>query len=161
MNNNNELLYGQCVHGNNIASCTKCHQKPKQSRLRKKTELYGQCSVHGKNIALCEECQKNFDEITKAVKIEDLLALLSEHGGSIINADELEPMDIEQARATGRMFVDENLAAYVWEPGIDEFPTTKESVAFFLKWFPLNIPLPEKLKDPSFLFKRKDEDDNN
>jgi hypothetical protein len=86
------------------------------------------------------------------VTIETLLELLALHGGKIVSTASLTPEWIEQARASGRMYVDNNSLGFVWEPDIKQFPETVEEVEWFEKWYPLPVELPEKLKDPSFLF---------
>ena len=85
-------------------------------------------------------------------EIKKLLELLAKYGGSIVSTASLDVMQINQARASGRMHIDENSLGYVWEPDIKLIPTTVEEVKFFEKWYPLEIELPESLKDPSFLW---------
>ena len=85
--------------------------------------------------------------------IKHLLDLLALHGGKIVSTASLTPEAINQARASGRMYVDEHSLGYVWEPEINRFPETAEEVEQFEKWYPLPVELPEHLKDPSFLFK--------
>ena len=92
------------------------------------------------------------------VTIENLLELLALHGGKIVSTAGMDVQFINQAKASNRMFVDENLLGFVWEPDfygggkLFMIPETEEEVAWFDKWFPLNFELPEKLKNPSFLF---------
>lgn len=80
-------------------------------------------------------------------KIENLLELLSLHGGSIVSTASLKPNEINQARASNRMYVDENSLGYVWMPKFEMFPETIDEVKWFEKWFPLNEELPDELKN--------------
>lgn len=86
------------------------------------------------------------------VKIEELLSLLALHGGKIVSTASINPFDIKQAEASGRMYVDENSLGFVWEPDIKWFPKTTKEIKFMEKWYPLNYELPDSLKDPSFLW---------
>lgn len=85
-------------------------------------------------------------------KIETLLELLAQHGGEIVCTASLNVEQINQARASGRMYVDANGIGFVWEPNLKRMPETDEEVEFFEKWYPLEVELPESLKDPSFLW---------
>ena len=81
-----------------------------------------------------------------AADMKGLLSLLAEHGGSIISSNDLHPDLIAQARASNRMYVDENSLGYVWEPpfaGI--FPMTKNEVELFERCYPIEVELPEDL----------------
>ena len=84
--------------------------------------------------------------------ITTLLEYLAQYGGRIVSTNSLSIEDIEQARAGGRMYVDDNSLGYVWEPEIKQFPETTEEVELFEKWYPLP---PKNLKDIDFfkLFK--------
>ena len=86
------------------------------------------------------------------VKIETLLELLAQYKGSIVSTASLDVEQINQAKASGRMYVDENSLGYVWEPDIKRIPQTDEEVKFFERWYPLEVELPESLKDASFLW---------
>ena len=97
------------------------------------------------------------DETNTDNSIKRLLELLAQHGGKIVSTAALSPEWIEQARASGRIYVDENSLGYVWEPNIDRFPETEEEVEWFEKWYPLPVEMPEHLKDPSFLFNKEQE----
>lgn len=88
---------------------------------------------------------------SKPQTLKTLLELLSLHGGEIVCTASLKPDQIEQARASGRMYVDENGIGYAWEPNIMMVPTTDEEVKFFEKWYPLDVEMPEKFKDPNFI----------
>jgi hypothetical protein len=72
------------------------------------------------------------------ITIENLLELLAMHGGTIVSTSSLRPFDIEQARASNRMYVDSNSLGFVWLPKLDKFPETAEEVELFDKWYPLN-----------------------
>lgn len=89
--------------------------------------------------------------------IRPLLELLAAHGGTIVSTASMHPEWIDQARASGRMYVDDNSLGYVWEPDIKDFPETPEEVEWFEKWYPLKVSLPEHLKNHFFLFKNKSE----
>lgn len=85
--------------------------------------------------------------------MEELFKLLAKHGGSIVSSNDLHPDLINQARASNRMWVDENSLGYVWEPKFARlFPTTDEEVEMFEWCYPIKPELPDKLKDVSFLF---------
>lgn len=81
-----------------------------------------------------------------------LFEFLAEHGGSIVSSNDLSPDWIEQARASGRMWVDENSLGYIWEPDIKLLPTTEKEVEEFDRWYPLPIKLPKELDDPELFF---------
>lgn len=87
------------------------------------------------------------------VKIENLLELLAKHGGSIISSNDLHSDLIAQARASNRMYVDENSLGYIWEPPFaGRFPVTEEEVEMFEWCYPIEVELPESLKNCDFLF---------
>lgn len=71
------------------------------------------------------------------IKIENLLELLIAHGGKIVSSNNLSPEGIEQARASGRMYVDSFGYGFIWEPCIMKFPETVNEVEEFEKWYPL------------------------
>jgi hypothetical protein len=92
----------------------------------------------------------------KTVTIEVLLEHLAKYGGHIVSTNSLQPMWIEQARASNRMYVDDFGYGYVWEPVFKNgMPTTPEEVELFEQWYPLDVELPEELKTPDWLFKAK------
>ena len=66
-----------------------------------------------------------------------LFELLATHGGKIVTTANLSTDEINQAVATDRMYVDDNSVGYVWIPDISTFPTTKQELNFFNKWYPL------------------------
>lgn len=86
-------------------------------------------------------------------EITELFDYLAQHGGEIVCTSSLSTYDIEQARASGRMFVREDSLGFVWMPPSD-IPTTEEAVENFDKWFPLEYPLPPEIDNPDFLFKK-------
>lgn len=88
-------------------------------------------------------------------EITPLLEFLAQYGGKIVSTGSLEPEWINQARASGRLYVDESSLGYVWEPDIKQFPETEREVEWLERWYPLPVELPEHLKKPDFLFKRK------
>lgn len=85
--------------------------------------------------------------------IETLLNLLSLHGGEIVCTSSLDEDDIKQAKTSGRMYVDDNGIGFVWEPKIMRMPETDEELAFFEKWYPIQVELPDKFKSPDFIKK--------
>jgi hypothetical protein len=89
--------------------------------------------------------------------IKILLDLLAENGGEIVCTAALDVQDINQARASERMYVDENGIGFVWMPKFERMPQTVEEVKFFEKWWPLDVEMPEELKNPEWLFKALDE----
>lgn len=94
----------------------------------------------------------------RVVTKDDLFKLLAEYGGTIESTGKMDEMNIKQARASGRMYVDQYGLGYVWMPGDfsnGAFPETVEEVELFEKWFPLEVELPEEMKDPNWLFTRK------
>lgn len=78
--------------------------------------------------------------------INDLLSMLAEHGGKIISSNDLHPDLIAQARASNRMYVDENSLGYVWEPPFaGRFPMTENEVELFERCYPIEPELPADL----------------
>jgi hypothetical protein len=87
---------------------------------------------------------------------EYLFELLVTHGGEIVSSNDLSADDIAQARASDRMYVDENSLGYVWQPPFKNgIPTTEEEVGQFEKWFPLPIKLPKELETCEWLFEKR------
>lgn len=87
--------------------------------------------------------------------IESLLELLALHGGSIVSTASLNQNEINQARAGGRMYVDNNSLGFVWIPELKMFPDTVKGVELFEKWYPLEEELPDYLKNNDWIHKRK------
>lgn len=79
--------------------------------------------------------------------IKDLLKLLAYHKGTIVSTASLNTEDINQARASNRMYIDDGHLGYVWMPELDRLPETDEEVEQFEKWYPLHIEMPEDLKN--------------
>ena len=81
--------------------------------------------------------------------INNLFKLLAEYKGMIVSSSSLKSEEINQARASGRMYIDENSLGYVWIPDSDitNFPDTIERVKLFERWYPLNIEMPDSLKN--------------
>lgn len=109
-------------------------------------EVYGHCP-HGENMVTCSQCNPREITFEKIITIETLLEFLSLHGGEIVSTSSLDTNSINQARASGRMYVDENSLGYVWIPDINKLPETDEEVMFFEKWYPLDVEMPEELKN--------------
>jgi len=86
--------------------------------------------------------------------MKKLFDYLIEYGGQIISSNDLSPEWINQARASDRMWVDENGLGFIWEPDIKRMPETVEEVEIFEKWYPLEVELPDSLKNPDWLFER-------
>lgn len=86
--------------------------------------------------------------------MKKLFDFLIKYGGEIVSSNSLTTDDINQARASERMYVDENSYGFIWMPPVEKFPETEDEVSLFEKWFPLSIELPEHLKDVSVLFDR-------
>lgn len=79
--------------------------------------------------------------------IEKLFSLLARYGGKIISSNDLHTDLIAQARAAKRMFVDDNCLGYIWEPAFaGRFPMTEKEVEMFEWCYPLDVELPENLK---------------
>lgn len=74
--------------------------------------------------------------------IYKLVEYLSKHGGSIVSSNDLNPDLINQAKASNRMWVDDNSLGYVWEPPIaGKFPETPEDVEMFEWCYPIPVEL--------------------
>lgn len=94
-----------------------------------------------------EEKGNDVNHVLAVVTINSLLELLAMYGGKIVSTNSLDVDDINQARASNRMYVDENFLGYVWMPNIKDFPTTEEEVIFFEKWYPLEIEVPKEVTE--------------
>ncbi|MES2379729.1 MAG: hypothetical protein V4538_01720 [Bacteroidota bacterium] len=80
-----------------------------------------------------------------------LLQYLAQHGGKIVSSNSLDADLIAQAQASNRMYVDENSLGYVWEPPVaDKFPVTVDEVKMYEWCYPLEVHLPEHLKNLTF-----------
>lgn len=89
------------------------------------------------------------------ITMRDLLNLLAAHKGSIVSTASLSVEDIEQAKASKRMFVDNNSLGYVWQPDFLKLPETPEEVEQFEKWYPLDVKLPKELESCEWLFTKR------
>lgn len=77
-----------------------------------------------------------------------LTDLLVKHGGKIVSSNSLSAEWIAQARASNRMYVDNNSLGYIWEPEFKNgMPETVEEVELFEWCYPLETKLPESLKE--------------
>jgi hypothetical protein len=80
--------------------------------------------------------------------MKNLFELLSKHGGKIVSTNDLNTDEINQARASNRMYVDEDSLGYVWIPAFHgRFPVTVPEVEMFEWCYPLDVELPESLKE--------------
>lgn len=78
--------------------------------------------------------------------INNLLDLPSLHGGWIVSTASLSEFEIIQARASNRMFVRDDSLGFVWVPDIKRIPETETEVKFLEQWYPVEVALPESLK---------------
>jgi len=77
--------------------------------------------------------------------MEKLLELLATHGGKIVSTNDLNPDEINQARASNRMYVDEDSLGYVWLPAFHgRFPVTVSEVEMFEWCYPLEVEIPKE-----------------
>lgn len=84
--------------------------------------------------------------------MKKLLELLKNEGGAIRSSNEFNSYHINQARASNRMWVDEDGFGFIWYPPFGLLlPTTPEEMAEWerleKKYFPLpdDRPIPERL----------------
>ena len=86
--------------------------------------------------------------------VQPLLDFLTQYGGKIVSSNDMHPLLIEQARASNRMYVDENSLGYIWEPPFaGRFPETERELEMFEWCYPLEAELPEELKDSYWIDK--------
>lgn len=79
--------------------------------------------------------------------MKELFDFLAKYGGKIVSTNDLNELEINQARASNRMYVDEDSLGYVWLPAFHgKFPETVTEVEIFEWCYPLEIELPENLK---------------
>ena len=72
--------------------------------------------------------------------MRELFEYLALYGGRIVSSNDLPSELIAQARASNRMYVDENSLGYVWEPSFaGRCPETGEEVRMFEWCYPLPI----------------------
>lgn len=86
-------------------------------------------------------------------QLQKLLNFLAEYKGCIVSTASLSVYEINQAKASGRIYVDENSLGYVWQPDMNKFPETEEEVELFERWYPLDVDLPEEINNPELFFK--------
>jgi hypothetical protein len=98
----------------------------------------------------------NYLKKNKMTTIKELLELLAKHKGTILSTASLKSNEINQARASNRMYVDENSLGYVWMPEFKKFPETIEEVKQFEEWFPLDEELSDELKTLDWFHKLKE-----
>ena len=83
----------------------------------------------------------------KDVTSEMLFYFLKVNGGSIVSSNSLSTYEINQARASNRMFVDDDGFGFIWLPSFkDRMPTTPDEVEMFEVCYPLPVDLPDDLK---------------
>lgn len=87
------------------------------------------------------------NSVNMVVTVNSLLELLAMYGGKIVSTNSLDVHDINQARDSNRMYVDENFLGYVWIPNIKSFPINEEEIDFFEKWYPLDIEVPKEVTE--------------
>lgn len=112
---------------------------------------------HDLEFERCANCNNGWNPKRPMPSIQELLDLLAKFGGQIVSTASLPIEFINQARWAGRMHVTEEGLGFVWEPPMTRIPQTDREVEMFEKWNSLSHPIPESLKDPSFLFNRKSE----
>lgn len=99
--------------------------------------------------------------MSETVTIETLLNFLAQHGGTIVSSASVSSEEIKQARASGRMYVDQNYLGYIWLPKMGTevtlLPTNEKELEFYeemeKKWYPLQIDMPDDLKNPDSIIK--------
>lgn len=75
-----------------------------------------------------------------------LLMLLARFGGHVVSSNDLDPMEIRQARESNRMFVADEGFGFVWEPLFDEiFPTKPSDIELYERCYPIDVDVPDKL----------------
>lgn len=78
------------------------------------------------------------------VSINNLLEKLIKYGGKIVCTSSLNVDEINQARASNRMFVDDDGFGYVWIPNL-EYPISDEDLKLHIESYPLpdyhNVPI--------------------
>ena len=91
--------------------------------------------------------------------MKELLELLKQYKGEIVSTASLSTEFIAQARASGRMWVDDNGFGFVWEPDINRIPETEAEVEFFERWYPLEVEFPPELSAENLFKKMKEKRD--
>jgi hypothetical protein len=78
--------------------------------------------------------------------MKNLFELLSKHSGKIVSTNDLSEYEINQARASNRMFVDEDSLGYVWLPPFhDRWPASISEIKMTIWCYPLEVELPESV----------------
>lgn len=78
--------------------------------------------------------------------MKELFDLLAKYGGKIVSSNDLNEIEISQARASSRMYVDEDSLGYIWLPAFyGRFPITIQEVEMFEWCYPLEVELPKEL----------------
>jgi hypothetical protein len=91
--------------------------------------------------------EKDMREQPPIPTMQDLFYYIIGNGGKIVSSNDLSPFEITQARASSRMFVDENGFGFIWLPSFyGRMPETEDEVQIFEICYPLPIELPDELK---------------
>lgn len=69
--------------------------------------------------------------------MKKLFELLKMHGGTIISSNNMTVDEINEARAGGRFYVDDDGFGFAWE--FVRMPITVEEVELFDKWYPFPV----------------------
>lgn len=85
------------------------------------------------------------ENIVKSIDL--LLELLAKYGGKIVSTNNLDVFEINQARASGRMYVDDKYLGYCWIPDFLKFPQSELEIELFDKWYPLDVDVPKELTE--------------
>lgn len=103
--------------------------------------------MHQCILSAMEEYANQFVPSVEEKEVKQLLEFLAKHGGNIISSNDLHSDLIAQARASNRMYVDENSLGYIWEPPFaGRFPVTEAEVEMFEWCYPIKAEFPESLK---------------
>ena len=86
--------------------------------------------------------------------MKKLFEKLKMEKGRIVSTASLNVMAIEQARASNRIWVDENGFGFVWLPDC-EFPTTDEEVRAYEKMIKKYFPLPDNTPIPEWILNQQ------
>lgn len=91
--------------------------------------------------------------------MKELIEKLLLEKGCIVSSASLDEEGIAQARASNRFYVDDNNYGFAWMPecwirGFFNLPEEKyeDFINQLEKYFPIDTPLPESLKDANQLF---------
>jgi hypothetical protein len=76
----------------------------------------------------------------------DFLQLPLKFGGKIVSAEDVSPEELQQAKASKRVYYAFGVSPVaVWLPNLI-YPETVEEVAQFARWYPLKYELPRELE---------------